>query len=358
MSDELQVPFDHELLLMRRGSRSGFPLAIAIHSTLGSEAPGLAGGGCRLARYEQPLDGLRDVLRLAQAMTRKTSIAGLRIGGGKCVIIAPGDTSPWPLAGSRREDVLRDLADLVTELEGRFIVGPDVGTTAADMQFVSTLTPHVGGNNEGEAGGTAFGTALGLHACMRAAAEVVFGTPDLSERRVTVIGLGGVGELLARRLAADGATLVVTDIDEGRASVAKELGAQWISPEGAQRARTDILAPCALGGTLTVKEAGLISCPLIVGAANNQLASDSVAAELLAQGITWVPDFLANAGGILYAVATGRSALTTHAAGELVLGLGQTTTEVLRRASERDITTLQAALDIADEHRRARAAVD
>jgi leucine dehydrogenase len=341
----LQVPFDHELVIARHGPRTGYRFVVAVHSSRGTEPAGLAGGGCRLARYADPLDGLHDALRLSQGMSRKSAVSGTRTGGAKCVIAVPADESPWPLEGERREAVLRDLADVVNDLDGRYLTGPDVGTTPADMEFVHTLTPYVGGFR---AGGTAFGTAVGVRACMRAAAGRVLGTSLLAGARVTIVGLGGVGEHLARLLARDAAELAVTDIDPARRAIAEELGAEWIPVEGAQRRECEIVAPCALGATLTAEEAGAMACRLIAGAANNQLADDGVAAALAARGIVWVPDFVANAGGLLYAVTVGRDGRSREEAIARVEGLGATVLDILERAEADGSTTLEAALRLAD----------
>lgn len=342
----IQVPFDHEHVVARYGARTGYRFVIAIHSTRGSEPAGRGGGGCRLARYADPLDGLHDALRLSEGMSRKSAISGTRTGGAKCVIAVPADETPWPLTGERREAVLRDLADMVNDLDGRFLTGPDVGTTPADMEFLHTLTPYAAGFREG---GTAEGTAVGVHACMRAGARHALGTGDLDGVRVTIVGLGGVGELLARRLAHDGAALAVTDIDETRRTIAEELGAEWILVDGAQRRDTDVVAPCALGATLTTDEVHAMRCKLVVGAANNQLADDGVAGILRTQGIAWVPDFVANAGGLLYAVTVGRDERPREEAIARVEALGDTASAILERAETQGITTLEAAIRMADE---------
>ena len=342
----LQVPFDHELVIARYGSRTGYRFVIAIHSTRGSEPAGRGGGGCRLARYADPLAGLHDALRLSEGMSRKSAVSGTRTGGAKCVIAVPAGEEPWPLAGERREAVLRDLADMVNDLDGRFLTGPDVGTTPADMEFLHTLTPYAAGFR---AGGTAEGTAIGVHACMRAGARHALGSDDLRGVRVTIVGLGGVGELLARRLAAEGALLAVTDIDPAKRAIAGELGAEWVPVEGAQRRESEIVAPCALGATLTAEEVGAMRCRLVVGAANNQLADDTVADTLKHRGIVWVPDFVANAGGLLYAVTVGRDERPREEAIARVEALGDTASEILERAESQGITTLEAATRVADE---------
>jgi leucine dehydrogenase len=140
----------------------------------------------------------------------------------------------------------------------------------------------------------------------------------------------------------------VTDIDPARRAVADELGAEWIAVEGAQRRECEIVAPCALGATLTAEEATAMACRLIAGAANNQLADDGVAAALAARGIVWVPDFVANAGGLLYAVTVGRDGRSREEAIARVEGLGATVLDILERADADGSTTLDAALRLAD----------
>ena len=82
------------------------------------------------------------------------------------------------LTADRAEAVLHDLADMVNDLDGRFLTGPDVGTTPADMEYLHTLTPYSAGFREG---GTAEGTAIGVHACMRAGARHVPGVENSAE---------------------------------------------------------------------------------------------------------------------------------------------------------------------------------
>jgi leucine dehydrogenase len=279
-------------------------------------------------------------------MSRKAAISGTRTGGGKCVIAVPQDEAPWPLTGARREAVLRDLADVVNGLEGRYLTGPDVGTSAADMEWVHQFTPYAAGF---AGGGTTGGTAHGVLACIAAAARHVLQGDSLAGVHVTIVGLGHVGEALARLLHEAGARLTVTDIEPERRAVAEALGAAWVEPETAQRTECDVLAPCALGATLTHPEAERMRCRLIVGAANNQLAGDDVADDLAARGIAWVPDFVANAGGLLYAVSVARDGLAQADALARVDALGDTALEVLRRAAAQRTSTLAAANAVADE---------
>src|SRR3989454_1409542 len=129
---------EHELLLVRRGARTGAHTIIAVHST--ALGPGL--GGCRLWRYENLQAAIDDALRLSSAMTLKAAAARLPLGGGKAVIFPPAGLDPQ---GRGRRELLRDFAEAVNMLDGLYITAEDVGTTAADMHVLSGYTPHVVG---------------------------------------------------------------------------------------------------------------------------------------------------------------------------------------------------------------------
>jgi len=282
---------DHEQVLVRRGARTGLYTIVAVHSTV----LGPALGGCRMWHYPAPRESLDDALRLSRAMTYKAAAAGLSLGGGKGVICLPDRVVPSP---SLRREILRDFADTVSALEGRYITAEDVGTTSEDMAMLARFTPYVVGRPGGAGDPGAF-TAAGVQAAMRACAAQVLGSSDLARHTVAVVGLGSVGAAVARGLAAAGAELVLSDIDAGKAELAAELGGRWLEPEDALAAEVDVLAPCALGGMLDAGHVARLRCRVVCGAANNQLADDALAQTLHERGILYAPDFIVNAGGLI-----------------------------------------------------------
>src|SRR5215210_6298312 len=205
------VPFDPEELVVRRGSRSGRYVVVAVHST----ALGPALGGVRLWHYDGTVDGVRDALRLARGMTYKAAAAGLGLGGGKGVICAAPGSHP---TGRARRDLLLDFADLVQSLDGRYITAEDVGTSPSDLVTIRERTEHVTGlpPERGGTGDPSPFTALGVEAAMRACARERFGSRDLTGRRVAIAGLGHVGSRLGERLVRAGAELTVSDIDPAK----------------------------------------------------------------------------------------------------------------------------------------------
>lgn len=335
---------EHEEVLVRRGPRSGLSTIVAVHST--ARGPSL--GGCRMWRYSDSGAAIDDALRLSRAMTWKSAVAGLPLGGGKGVIAL--HTGAPALTAKERRAALLDFAETVQILDGRYITAEDVGTSARDIGVLAGATAHVAGLSRarGGSGDPSPWTALGVLEAIRAGADRVFGSPDLHGRSVAIIGLGHVGLPLAALLTKAGAKLVVTDIARERKDDAARLGARWAGGARALAAPVDILAPCALGGLLDDQSVPLLQAPVVAGAANNQLADDAVATMLADRGILWAPDFVANAGGIVnISVELEPGGYDPRTARARVRGIGETMRTVFAEADAARSTPLQAAMTIA-----------
>jgi leucine dehydrogenase len=317
---------------------------VAVHST--ARGPSL--GGCRMWTYDDPWEAAMDAVRLSRAMTYKSAVAGLPLGGGKGVVMLPAGSAPPQ--GDARRAVLLDFADTVDALDGAYVTAEDVGTSEPDMRVIAEGTAHVSGLPDGS-GDPSPWTALGVEAAIRVACEHALGSDSLEGRTVAVVGLGHVGAPLAALLAVAGARLVLTDIDPARRALAERLGAEWTDPASALRADVDVLAPCALGGVLDAASVPELRCRAIAGAANNQLAHDGIAALLAERGILWVPDFVANGGGVInISVEFEPGGYSRERADAKVRGVADTVRTVLDHAEATGATPLAAALEIA--HRR------
>jgi leucine dehydrogenase len=331
------VSLDHEALVVRRGVRSGVYTVIAVHSTV----LGPALGGCRMTSYPSAAEAVRDALRLARGMTYKSAAAGLPLGGGKSVIAMEPEVD--------REAMLLDLADGVEGLGGQYIAAEDVGTKPADMELIRTRTRHVVGlpPEKGGVGDPSPYTAAGVEAAMRACVGKRFGSEDFDGRSVAIVGVGSVGEGLARMLAEQGAKLILADINEGKRSLAEELGARWSDPESAMVAEVDVLAPCALGGVLDETTIPALRCHVVCGAANNQLLQEELAEDLHRRGIVYAPDFIANAGGIIHAAEEQAGHHDPDRVAQRVEGIHEVVAEILEESEARGRTPLTAAYAIA-----------
>jgi leucine dehydrogenase len=340
-TDSYPEDLDHEDVVVRRGRRSGLYTFVAVHSTI--RGPSL--GGCRMWGYADARQALRDALRLSRAMTFKSAVADLPLGGGKGVIMtAPGAA----LSSGLRAAALLDFGDTVESLDGRYITAEDVGTSSRDMRVIAERTRHVAGLpvRMGGSGDPSPFTALGVESAIRACCERVFGSSSLRERSVAVVGLGHVGSRVAKRCARAGARLVVGDIDPRKRRIAEELDAAWLDPDQALEAEVDVVAPCALGGILDPETVPRLRCRIVAGAANNQLAGESVASLLSGREILWAPDFVANAGGIIN-IAEELHGYDAGAARRRVRRIGEILLEIFDRADGAGITPLAAAMDLA-----------
>lgn len=285
---DLTAPEGYERLVLAEAPRHGLRALICLHSTV----LGPAAGGCRMWSYADDDQAIHDVTRLARGMTHKNAMADLGLGGGKAVIFGDARTDKTP-------DMMRAFGEAVEALQGSYWTAEDVGISPADMAFAAERTRFAVGL-AGASGDPSPWTAEGVFRCLRVGSGHVFGTEDLTGRRVLVQGLGHVGLSLAEKLAKAGARLMVTDIHAAALKDAMtRLGAVVCAPDAVFDQQIEIFAPCALGGILTEDTVGQLSASLICGAANNQLADDGLALRLEAAGITYLPDYVVNAGGII-----------------------------------------------------------
>lgn len=333
---------EHEQIAIRLGRRSKLPVILAVHSTrLGS-----AVGGCRMWRYPDWRDGLADAIRLSEAMSLKCAASGIAHGGGKTVIALPAEIE---LDARRREALMEDVGELVESFAGSYYIGEDVGTGPDDVLTMRRHTSWTARPHDGRAPDVPQPTATGVLEAIRASARHAFGTPSLTDRRVAILGLGHVGGPLAEMLAGEVSALLVSDIDADKVAAAVELGATPLEPERAIETGVDVLVPAALGGVIAPDTVDRLRCAVICGPANNQLTDDSVADRLHARGILWAPDFIVNAGGVIYEVAVGLDGMSDADAMAQVRQIGERLASVLDQSAAHGTTPLATALRRARE---------
>jgi leucine dehydrogenase len=280
--------YAHEQLVLCHEPSCGYFGIIAIHDT----TLGPALGGTRFWNYGSTDEAITDALRLARGMSYKSAVAGLNLGGGKSVIV--GDNKR-----KDREAVFRAHGRFVESLKGRYITAEDVGTSPADMEYVRMETASVAGLH-GRSGDPSPVTAYGVYVGMKATAKVRWGSDSLAGKKVLVQGCGHVAHSLCQHLHAEGAKLVVTDIDQEKvAQVVKVTGAETVAPDLIYDVPADIYSPCALGATVNDDTLKRLKVEIIAGGANNQLAEERHGVELERRGLLYAPDYVINGGGVI-----------------------------------------------------------
>lgn len=293
---DLMQQMGHEQLVFCHDPHSGLNAIISIHNT----TLGPALGGTRLWNYNSHEEAIIDALRLSRGMTYKAAISGLNLGGGKAVIVA--DPS------MKSEALWRRYGKFVDSLNGKYITAEDVNTSARDMEYIALETDHVTGVPEymGGSGDPSPFTAYGVFVGMKASAKKVWGSDSLSGKKVLVQGVGHVGQYLVGHLIEDGAKVYISDInaEKVKQTVDKFRSVEVVEGADIFNIEMDIYAPCALGATVNDESIAKMKCPIIAGAANNQLADENVHGPMLIEkGILYAPDFLINAGGLINVAA-------------------------------------------------------
>ncbi|HEX6134571.1 MAG TPA: Glu/Leu/Phe/Val dehydrogenase dimerization domain-containing protein [Longimicrobiales bacterium] len=326
----------HEQLVFCHEPAAGYRGIIAIHNT----TLGPALGGTRFWNYRNDEEATIDALRLARGMTYKAAVAGLNLGGGKAVIIGDNRTT-------RREMIFRAHGRFVESLGGRYITAEDVGTSVEDMDYVKMETEYVTGV-AGGSGDPSPVTAYGVYRGIRACAREKYGSDSVSGMTIAVQGTGHVGHYLCKYLAADGAKLIVTDIDDARVQrVVKEFGAQGVAPDQIYGVDAQIFAPCALGAIINDDTIPQFTFEIIAGAANNQLAQERHGDMLHKRGILYAPDYVINAGGLINVYGELNDWTSDQArrkAGEIYETLGQ----IFELAKQDGLPTYEAADRVAE----------
>jgi leucine dehydrogenase len=338
---DLLAGHDYEDLVFFHDGEAGLRGIVAIHDT----TLGPALGGCRMYPYASEQDALVDVLRLARGMTYKAAAAGLDLGGGKSVIIGDPKTA-------KSGELFRAFGRRLETLGGHYVAAEDVGISTDDIAYAALETAHVVGRSRehGGSGDPAPFTALGVMQGNRACLEEVYGSPDPAGKTVAVQGLGHVGHHLCNLLYAEGAHLVVADVDgDAVARAVNEFGATSMSPDAIIATECDVFAPCALGAVVNDESLPGLRCSIIAGSANNVLLEDRHGKELAGHGILYAPDYIINAGGLIN-VAGELGGYDEDRVTARVLGIRDAVKRVLS-LSKRDSVPPHVAADTLAEER-------
>ncbi len=338
---ELMKEMEHEQVVFCHDPKSNLKAIIAIHNT----TLGPALGGTRMWNYASDDEAVVDALRLSRGMSYKAAISGLNLGGGKAVII--GDPS------LKSEALWRRYGKFVNSLNGKYITAEDVNTSASDMEYIHLETKHVTGIPEymGGSGDPSPFTAYGVFVGMKACAHKQWGSDNLSGKKILVQGVGHVGQYLVGHLVEAGAKVYITDINAERIKeTSNKFPVEFVEPADMLSLDIDIYAPCALGATVNSETIPLLKCPIIAGAANNQLAEEKIhGRQLIDKGIIYAPDFLINAGGLINVAAEASGSYNREKVTKDVEKIYNRILDIFSLSEKENITTQEAAMRIAQK---------
>lgn len=336
--EEIKTP-GYKKVLLGLDTSVGLESYIAIHNT----HRGPACGGIRLLPYATRQEALHDVLRLSKGMSYKSALAELGFGGGKSVIIASPE--------AKTRDLFHAFGKFVDSLQGEYIAAKDMNVSTQDLMWAKEKTEHVLGIEgvPGSSGDPSPVTARGIVRGLEATAEELLGRRSLSGLKVSIQGIGHVGYSVAEQVVEAGGQIWVTDINPASVEKAvKELGATAVSGDAIYDVECDIFSPCARGAILNGRTIPRLRTKAVVGAANNQLETETDGMRLFERGILYAPDYLVNAGGIIniYAEMGGYTEAKAFAKADRVY---DTLREVYRRAKAQRTAPFVVADQLAEE---------
>lgn len=330
----------HERVCYHYDKETGLCAIIAIHST----TLGPALGGTRRWHYNSESNGLNDVLRLSEGMTYKAAAANLPMGGAKSIILTPTPNH------TPTENEARAMGRFVDTFKGTYIAAEDVGVDTKFVDWMALETNHVMGGEVVSRGGdpspyTAKGVFEGLCASLN---HQNIASKNMDGLHVAIQGIGHVGWKLAKNVVEAGGRVSVADIDvEAVDHCVEHLGATPLDINEILTCECDVLAPCALGGVISSKNISDLKCKIICGGANNILVNPETDSTLLKDaGITYAPDFVVNAGGLIQLAGLWLG-YTEKELQQKNSEIYQTTLTILETSSSNNISTYQAALDLA-----------
>ena len=330
--------YGHEQIIFAHDAAVGLRAIIAIHSTV----LGPALGGTRFWNYASEDDALFDVLRLSRGMTLKNAAAGLKLGGGKAVIL--GD--PKKL---KSREFFHAYGKFIDALNGKYYTAEDVNISASDVAQINEITKFVSGTPEVSGNPSPF-TARGVYMGMKAGASIKFGSDSLKGKTVVVQGVGSVGYVLCQHLHKEGVKLKVYDINPAAMeSAVKEFGATAVKAEELLTTECDVFAPCAMGAVLNTNNVSRLKCRLIAGAANNVLLDAATGDALENRGILYLPDYIVNAGGVINCgMEIPDGIYNVDVVNANVDKIYDTTLKIIALAKEKHISTYRAADEYAE----------
>jgi leucine dehydrogenase len=248
--------------------------------------------------------------------------------------------------------MFRAFGRFVQTLGGRYITAEDMNTSVEDMDNIRRETRFVTGSaaSSGGSGDPSPVTAWGCYHGIRACLEVIYGSPEVAGRTVAIQGVGNVGYYLAKYLHENGASLIYADISNKRLGrVMEEFGGTVVEGDDFYRSNCDVLAPCAIGGIINARTIPMVRAPIIAGGANNQLDDEGRDGEALTErGITYAPDYVINAGGLINVYSELRATGRDKAMGDAA-NIFNTLKRVINKAKSEGTTTIKAANRVAEE---------
>jgi leucine dehydrogenase len=328
--------------------QSNFSAYIAIHTL----ENGPAFGGIRYFNYKDNQRPYLDVQKLSEAMTEKCMVSGIKLSGGKTVVQQSYHKDIGAF-GVDEKRIYPYLGELINYLNGDYYGGLDVGFNFDMLQNLRRYTDFTTTYSDPDIGSSC--TAFGVYNAMKAGVKFKLEKDSLNGLKIAIKGIGKVGYQLANYVLDDGATLIVADKNDDKIQYINDLQKKYpfkievVDHNEIHKKEVDIYSPCAMGNDIRVSRISNMNCKIICGAANNQLdVVDPLNAkqQLLDHKILYVPDTIANAGGVFRSAGVILKSRDEQESFKLITTIYDRTLSILDMASTHRISPADVCTEI------------
>jgi len=313
---------------------------------------GIVFGGVRLLEFGDDKQaamsvGLRDAMRLGEAMTFKLAMIFEPFGGGKLVVTAP--------PSGKSETILLRIGDFVEGLGGLLRIAIDFGFEPEDALKIREKTQFIDGfEGPGSLGASGITTALGVMEGMPAILDEVFGSPKIAGRIFAIQGVGSVGKKLAELLLDSGARIFISDTIESRLKVFRGIrGVTVTDTEDLLFMGADVLCPSGPACIVNPQTIPKLKSRVIAGVANCVLEDEVRDDRMLKdKRILFAPDFVVNAGGVTQGIEeVFKGANDLQSSIDRLPIIPKNLKAVFELAKRKRMGTMAAAKEIAEQRR-------
>lgn len=341
----------YERVIRGCDEKSNFNSFIAIHTLKN----GPAFGGIRYFNYRDNVRACLDVKKLAEAMTEKCAVAGIDLSGGKTAIQKTfyKDNKAFKL---KQNNFYQCLGELINYLKGDYYGGLDVGFDYSMLQKLRKYTDFTTQYSNPDIGSLC--TAFGVYNALRAGVKFKLNKDSVKGLKISIKGIGKVGYQLANYLLKNGAEVILADKNIDKIENVKSLQSEFpnqikiIDHAILHKEDVDIYSPCALGNDIRLSRIKDLKCKIICGGANNQLdITDPEEAErqLITNNILYIPDTLANAGGVFRSAGIILNIRTEQESFKSIKTVYNRTLNILNTATEEKLSPADVCKQIGQQ---------
>jgi len=325
---------NHSSLVSFFDKSTGLKSFVAIHNKY-ENIPSF--GATRIWKYKSEQSAADEAIRLSRLMSYKSALAGLPCGGAKAVILD---------VFSSKQKALNAYSQKVNILNGSFVTGADVGIFMQDVIDMKKVSKYMVGTKVDPAKYTVDGMILALKVALKHKFK-----SDSFARTYAIQGMGKIGYGFMKTIYNDASEIYISDIDQLLLSeiYKKYPKVKIVKLKEINKLKVDVFCPCALSDVITERNISFLNCKIILGGANCQLEKDGLADILYNKKILYIPDYVANAGGVISVFSEYEKITLDSKICQKVKIIEENVDKIISISNKKGVSPLKVSNNIAEE---------